>query len=150
MMVKAIRWTEEGLAEYNRRTKRLVGAKPPAAAPGPAKKASKYKSRKVEQDGVTYDSAKEARRAAELERMQAAGQITELRRQVAFVLAPAVRFPDEVRQKPPIRYFADFSYVQNGVTIIEDVKSAPTKKKESYRLKKHLLATVHGLFIKEI
>lgn len=152
-MVKAIRWTEEGLAEYQRRTERLARGKAPAPAADksdPAPKKSKYKSKKVERDGVTYDSSKEAARALVLERMAATGEISDLRRQVAFVLAPAVRFPDEVRMKPAIRYFADFVYVQNGTTVIEDVKSTPTKKKESYRLKKHLLATVHGLFIKEI
>lgn len=153
-MGNAIRWTPEALAEYQRRTQRLTRGKGAAApdpvAPAAPKKESKYRSRKVERDGVTYDSNKEATRALVLERMQAAGEISDLRRQVAFVLAPAVRLAGEMRQKPALRYWADFTYLQNGVLVVEDVKSAPTRTKESYRIKKHLLATVHGIHIKEV
>ena len=38
--------------------------------------ATKYGNRKVTVNGITYDSKKEARRAQELEALQAAGEIT--------------------------------------------------------------------------
>ena len=70
---------------------------PRVRAPGAR---SKYRSRKIEQAGQTFDSQKEVRRWHVLEQLAAAGQITELRRQVTFVLPPAVRLEGEKRAKP--------------------------------------------------
>ncbi len=114
------------------------------------KKRSKYRSRKVEQAGQKFDSQKEACRWRELELLAGAGEITELRRQVAFVLAPAVKLKGEPRTKPALRYIADATYRQAGHLVVEDVKSAPTRKSPLYRAKKHLMATVHGIHITEI
>lgn len=111
---------------------------------------SKYKSKKITIGGIVFDSKKEASRWHVLERMQAAGEISDLRRQVAFVLAPAVRLAGEVRQKPALRYWADFTYMQNGVLVVEDIKSAPTRKLPAYRIKKHLLKTVLDMDIREL
>jgi hypothetical protein len=114
------------------------------------KKRSKYGSRKVDLAGQKFDSQKEAHRWIDLEYLAAAGKITDLCRQVAFVLAPAVRFPGEKRMKPALRYVADAVYQQDGQRVVEDVKSDPTRKTAIYRAKKHLMATVHGIHIKEI
>jgi hypothetical protein len=121
-----------------------------AAKPAAPAKVSKYRNRKVEQDGMTFDSAKEARRWRILVEWQKAGIITDLRRQVPFELAPAVRLAGEKRMKPALRYWADAVYVENGQTIVEDTKSPPTRKTPIYRAKRHLLKTVLGLEIKEI
>lgn len=134
-MTKAVRLSPELLAAYERRKK---------------ERRSKYGNTRVEQDGHQFDSSKEARRWLVLKQMEAQGLISDLRRQVPFELAPAVRLEGEKRKKPALRYIADAVYTQDGKVIVEDVKSAPTKKKESYRIKKHLLKTVHGLDIKEI
>jgi len=140
----AIRWTPGMLDEYQRRT-----AKPtPAPTVAPAKR-SKYRSQKVEQDGITFDSKKEARRWAELQAMQAEGRISGLQRQVAFELAPGVRLDGEARKKPALRYVADFVWMENGMQVVADCKSAPTRKLPAYRIKKHLLA-VMGIQIKEL
>jgi TPP-dependent pyruvate/acetoin dehydrogenase alpha subunit len=114
------------------------------------KQRSKYRSRKVERDGQKFDSQKEARRWDVLGQLAAQGEIAELRRQVSFVLAPAVRLEGEKRTKPALRYFADAVYQQAGHLVVEDTKSPATRKKESYRIKRHLMATVHGIHIKEI
>lgn len=140
----AIRWTPGMLDEYQRRTAK------PTPAPTPAPKRSKYRSQKVEQDGIKFDSKKEARRWAELEIMQAEGQISGLKRQVPFVLAPAVKLEGEARTKPALRYVADFVYMQDGAQTVEDCKSAPTRKLPAYRMKRHLMATVLGIHIKEV
>lgn len=164
-MTKAIRWTPEQLDEFQKRrapTPKQIAeqAKNKAASvmldrvaklpPVPPPKRSKYGANKVTKDGITHDSRKEARRWAELERLAAAGEITDLQRQVAFVLAPAVRLAGEKRMKPALRYIADAVYLHHGVMTIEDVKSAPTRKTPIYRAKKHLMKTVLGLDIKEI
>ena len=49
------------------------------------------------------------------------GEISDLRRQVAYELVPSVRFADANRAKPAIRYVADFVYVEKGAEVIEDV-----------------------------
>lgn len=140
-MANAVRWSQEQLDAHRARR-----AGP--AAPEPVK-ASKYASTKVEQDGIKFDSKKEARRWDELNRMQQRGLITELKRQQSFVLAPAVHLAGEPRKKPAIRYFADYTYVLDGQLVVEDCKSKPTRKLAAYRLKRHLMKTVHGLDIKE-
>ena len=114
------------------------------------KKPSKYNNRKVELDGFTFDSQKEARRYTELKLLVRVGEISELELQKSFVLAESVKFNNEPRVKPTIRYVADFAYMENGVMIVEDVKSKATKSLPVYRLKKHLMKSIHGIEIQEI
>lgn len=116
------------------------------------KKPSKYRNQKVESDGLLFDSRKEARRHWDLQALLRAGLIRDLRTQPWFVLAPSVRLKGESRAKPALRYRADFSYVivENGERIVEDVKSPATREKEAYRIKRHLMKSVHGLDITEI
>ncbi len=114
------------------------------------KKPSKYNNRKVELDGFTFDSQKETRRYSELKLLVRVGKISDLELQKAFVLAESVKFSSEPRAKPAVRYIADFAYIENGVMVVEDVKSVATKSLPVYRLKKHLMKSVHGIEIKEI
>lgn len=114
------------------------------------KNPSKYNNRKVELDGFTFDSQKEARRYSELKILVRVGEISELELQKSFVLAESVKFNNEPRAKPDIRYVADFAYMENGVMIVEDVKSEATKSLPVYRIKKHLMKSIHGIEIKEI
>ena len=114
------------------------------------KKPSKYNNRKVELDGFTFDSQKEARRYSELKILVRVGEISELELQKSFVLAESVKFNNEPRAKPAIRYVADFAYMENGVMIVEDVKSKATKSLPVYRMKKHLMKSVHDIDIQEI
>lgn len=147
-MASGINWTEEMLAQFQARTG--VDRRQQDRPGSVERRASKYKSEKVEHAGITFDSKKEAKRYAQLEQMQLAGIITELRRQVPFVLAPAVRLNGEPRKKPALRYFADATYMLRGQLVIEDTKSAITRKLDTYRIKKHLMATVHGIQITEV
>lgn len=139
------RWGDKILAQH------LANQAARAAAPAAAlAKPAKYRSSKVRRGEQTFDSEKEVRRWDTLNIMQTAGKISELQRQVRFVLAPAVRLTGEPRAKPALRYFADFTYIQDGQLVVEDVKSAPTRKLASYRNKKHLMATVHNIHIQEV
>ncbi|MCA8026503.1 DUF1064 domain-containing protein [Burkholderia cepacia] len=110
-----------------------VGAKP-----------SKYRNQRCVHDGITFDSRRERDRWIELSRQLASGEISELERQVVFVLAEAVVI--DGRKKPALRYIADFVYERDGKTVIEDVKGMVTRE---YRIKRHLMA-VRGLQIVEI
>lgn len=138
------RWGDRVLAAH------LAAQAKRAEAPAKKAKRAKFNNVKVDHGGQLVDSGKEATRLRELEQLQAAGVITELKHQVRFVLAPAVHLVGEARKKPALRYYADFTYMQDGQLVVEDVKSAPTRKLASYRNKKHLMATVHGIHIKEV
>lgn len=108
-------------------------------------KASKYGNRRITHQGMTFDSRRELTRWLHLVVLQRAGEISELERQVVFVLAPAVVI--QGRKRPALRYIADFVYVDStGQTITEDVKGKIT---EGYRIKRHLMA-VMGIEIKEV
>ena len=115
-----------------------------------ATKRNKFNAVKIEKDGMKFDSQKEYKRYIELTAMQQRGEIQDLKCQVKFELAPKVKIAGEKRAKPALRYFADFTYISNGVLVVEDVKSAVTRKLQSYRQKKHLMKTVHDIDIKEV
>lgn len=115
-------------------------------------KASKYKNTKVKLDGKTFDSQKEADRYQALKLKMQSGQITDLKHHVPFELMPSVKFENEKRKKPALRYIADFVYtdVKTGLQVVEDVKSAITRKLAAYRQKKHLMMSVHNIEIQEV
>ena len=117
---------------------------------------SKYHSRKVVKDGEVFDSTKEYRHWCGLKLMERAGAITDLRRQVKFVLIPAQREPDTTGPRGGVikgkllerecAYIADFVYEQDGKTIVEDTKGVRTP---DYIIKRKLMLQVHGIQIKE-
>lgn len=105
-------------------------------------RANKYRNKQaVSPDGEKFDSLAELYRWSHLKMLQRAGRISELRRQVAFVLVPSVKFAGAARARPAIRYVADFVYVEAGVEVIEDVKGVETRE---FKLKQHLLKALHG------
>lgn len=109
---------------------------------------NKYGNVKVEVDGVKYDSKKEAKRSAELETQQKLGIISNLERQVKFVLQPSFKFMGHTIRE--IAYVADFVYMENGNKVVEDVKSPITRKNPIYKLKKKMMMYVHGIEVKEV
>lgn len=111
---------------------------------------NKFNASKVVCDGMTFDSKKEHRRYIELKAMQQRGEITKLEHHTKFELVPKTKLEGEKRVKPAARYFADFTYYIAEKYIVEDVKSAATRKLPSYRTKKHLMKTVHGIDITEV
>lgn len=117
-------------------------------APLAAVKQSKHRNRKVTVDGVKWDSQGECSRYAALCQLQAAGHIADLKHGVYFVLAPAC-YLGGARKKPELRYKADFTYIEGGQLVVEDFKSDITRKLAAYRIKKHLMMTVHGILIRE-
>ena len=139
---KPARWTAADLALAQARG----GARPVVEA-APAKQ-SKYRNRKVTVDGVTFDSAGEQRRYADLCMLQAEGRIADLKQGVTFILAPACDLGGKSK-KPALRYRADFTYMEDGVLVVEDFKSPATLANPVYRIKKHLMMTVHGILIRE-
>ena len=117
---------------------------------------SKYNSRKISRDGETFDSQKEYRRWCELKLLERAGAITDLERQVKYVLIPAQREPDTVGARGGLikgklierecAYIADFRYERDGELVVEDTKGVRTP---DYIMKRKLMLHVHGIRIKE-
>lgn len=106
---------------------------------------SKYGNKRVTVDGIRFDSIREANRWQELRLMERAGAVRDLQRQVSFELIPAQRVSG--RQLKPIRYIADFSYLdERGNRIIEDSKGAKTPV---YCIKKRMLLWLYGIEVLE-
>ena len=118
---------------------------------------SKYHSRKVTIDGITFDSQKEYRRFRELCLLEKAGRITDLQRQVKFVLIPAQYEPDTIGKRGGKKrgklierecsYMADFVYTENGSQVVEDTKGFKTTE---YIIKRKLMLERYGIRIKEV
>ena len=108
---------------------------------------SKYKAKKTEIDGIVFDSKKEAKRYQELILLERAGVISDLQRQVKFVLIPVQRINGKVVERE-CSYVADFVYLDEaGKKVVEDTKGVKTK---DYIIKRKLMLYVHGIRIKEV
>lgn len=122
----------------------------------------KYGNKKITAgNGQVFDSKKEYRRFCELSLLERAGEITNLQRQVPYLLIPEQRAPStEVYKKGSragqpkpgpvlerkVVYIADFVYQENGETVVEDTKGIKTKE---YIIKRKLLLYRYGIRIKE-
>lgn len=127
-------------------------------------KKNKLNAHKVEYDGQKFDSKKEYIRWTELKLLERSGHISDLQRQVKFVLIPAQyetyerygkkgqRLKDGQRllEKECV-YIADFVYIENGKKVVEDAKGC--KEGITYQyfvLKRKLMLWIHGIRVKEV
>lgn len=109
---------------------------------------SKYKNRKVTVDGETFDSMREYNRWCELKLLERAGEITGLERQVKFELLPKQEANGKTVERE-VTYVADFTYMENGEQIVEDVKASANYQTDVYRIKRKLMLFIHGIRIRE-
>lgn len=127
----------------------------------PKKDRSKYGAEKVTVLGMDFDSKKEARRWFELRALEQAGEISNLQRQVKYVLIPAQRelYIGKTGQKKAGKvlerecvYRADFAYTdKQGQKIVEDVKGY--KGGGAYAvfvIKRKLMLYVHHIRVIEV
>jgi hypothetical protein len=91
---------------------------------------TKYGNKKVTIDGYRFDSQAEARRYSELRLLANAGEITCLVVHPSFTILPEFRYRGKLVR--PIKYFADFAYVEHGRDVVEDVKGIQT---EAFKIK---------------
>ncbi len=85
---------------------------------------NKYRNKKVIVEDYVFDSIQESRRYKELKLLLKAGKIKDLQLQPHFLLQEAFKKNGKTYRK--IEYIADFMYVENGKTIVEDVKGIQT------------------------
>ena len=99
---------------------------------------SKYKNKKTQVDMYVFDSAKEAKRYKELKLLERAGEISNLELQPRFLLQESFRKNGRVYRM--IEYIADFQYIENGKTIVEDVKGIQT---DVFKLKHKIFEKIY-------
>lgn len=144
-----IRMSFDEYQETQQRLKTKPAGQPVITGNRVEKKPSKHRNVRVRIDGRNFASKDEGRRYQQLKFLEENGLISDLRCQVSFELAPAVHLNGRHRMSPPLRYFADFVYEQNGKVVVEDVKGSEHVT-EGFRIKRHLMATVHGINIVEV
>ena len=81
-----------------------------------------------------FSSRAEANRGEELALLERAGEISDLRYQVKFVLS----------EKPKVSITIDFTYLENGKRIFEDVKGIETRE---FRVKRIWLKQLRNIDI---
>ena len=124
----------------------------------------KYHNRKITVDGITFDSKREYARYSELVLLEKAKKISNLRRQVKFVLIPAQYEKSNEKYKKgenkgqlkrgvllerECAYIADFVYIDNETNkkVVEDTKGMRTK---DYIIKRKLMLATYGIRISEV
>ena len=106
-------------------------------------KPRKYHNQPVTVDGVTFDSTREHQHYLSLLDDLLQGKIRDLE------VHP--RFPLVVHGQDCGDYIGDFAYLDSeGNRIVEDVKSAATRKLAVYRLKAKLVWALYGIKIQEV
>lgn len=120
------------------------------------RRGNKYHAQKLTTPEGTFDSRKEYNRWCELKLLEQSGQISQLCRQQSFTLIPEQREPDIIGPRggvkrgklieKPVCYIADFLYVKDEQTIVEDCKGMRTP---DYIIKRKLMLYVFGVRILE-
>jgi len=115
-----------------------------AAALGLAKgpKRQKYGNTALVMNGQRFDSLKEAERFRDLQLLERAGEIEDLRLQVRFDL-------HALGGLKITSYVADFTYVEKGKRVVEDVKGGDATKTRMYLLKRKWMAAEYDIEIRE-
>jgi len=107
----------------------------------------KYKNTKYH----GYASKKEYYRSNELKLLQRAGEISDLKEQVEYLLLPAQYEIINGKKKcieQSVKYIADFQYIdKKGNLVVEDTKGFRT---QAYIIKRKLMLYMHGIKIREV
>ena len=110
----------------------------------------KYNSKKIIVDGIKFDSRKEASRYVYLKQQEKAGLISNLELQKKFVLIPKQTDGKKAVERE-CAYYADFVYVKDGETVVEDVKGYRNGQAYAlFTIKRKLMLYVHGIRVKEV
>lgn len=110
---------------------------------------NKYHNREVTSVVGHFDSQKEYNRYRELDLLQRAGKIKNLKRQIRYSILPAQKRADGRRERG-IEYIADFVYEEatpdGWQTVVEDVKGKITA---AYVMKRKMMLWRYGISIRE-
>lgn len=118
----------------------------------------KFNNKKMSTPDGEFDSKGEWKRWLVLKEAQDKGEISDLRRQVKYILIPTQYKAVEVKLKTKtkvvqrvaeheISYKADFVYEKDGETIVEDYKGYPNDR---WPYVKKMMLFFHGITIREV
>lgn len=107
---------------------------------------NKYHAKKVYVDNMVFDSKREYARWCDLKLLQRAGKIHDLRRQVRFHLCETPYDEDGKCLFRGVSYVADFVYVEDGKTVVEDCKGFRT---DAYQIKRKWFYDKYKILIRE-
>ena len=124
-------------------------------------KGQKYKNKKIEIDGIKFDSTKEGKRYLVLKQALYDGKIQDLKLQVKYELIPSIKeeyvehlkTKDKVKTRTlqlPITYTCDFQYMKDGELIIEDIKASPKLLPKEFVIKEKLMFWKYRIKIKKV
>lgn len=113
------------------------------------KKGSKYNNKTVVYNGIKFVSKKEGQRYLFLKKAEEDDKISELKTQVKFELIPPIKeeYIEHLKTKDKtkvrtlqlaINYISDFTYVKDGLMVIEDVKASPKVIPSDFKLKEKM------------
>lgn len=107
---------------------------------------SKHKNKKtirvLGKQKFVFDSLKEAKRFDELILLLKTKKISGLSVQPEFLLCEKQKHNNITY--PKVKYVADFKYIENGKTVVEDVKSSHTSRLATYRVKIKWFLSIYG------
>lgn len=121
----------------------------------------KYHNRKVEYEGITFDSTKERNRYVILRKAESDGIIHDLKLQPEFPLLPN-QYEDVIRQlktksktvkkivERAVNYRADFSYMIGKTLVVEDVKISKKLLPQEFILKRKMMLFFHGIKVRQV
>lgn len=121
-------------------------------------KRRKYGNRTISNALGEFDSKGEYQRWLFLLDAQKSGLITNLRRQVEYILLPTQYKTEIVHLKTKdkevqrvaeraVTYIADFVYEKDGIVVAEDFKGFPDDK---YPIKRKMMLYFHGIAVREV
>ena len=96
----------------------------------------------TEVNGITFRSKIEARRYRDLRLRECAGEISGLEYEPES-------YPLIVNGVKVTSYRPDFRYRENGVLVVEDVKSTATARARDWPIRKKLMLAIHGITVRE-
>lgn len=106
---------------------------------------NKYGAKERYFEGQRFASGHELTRWLLLRERERRGEISELKRQVRYELAPSVRIAGEKRARPALRFTVDFQYIEDGELVVDDAKGKPDT---AFRIRQHLMKSVHNIDVR--
>lgn len=91
------------------------------------KRKNKFNARGERFDNIWFDSQAELRRYRELKLLVQAGEISQLKAHPVFTLVEGETFT--------LTYEADFQYIEDGKTVVEDVKGGEATQTAAFKKK---------------
>ena len=125
------------------------------------KKGSKYNNKTIVYNGIKFVSKKEGQRYLFLKKAEEYGKISELKTQVKFELIPPIKeeYIEHLKTKDKtkvrtlqlaINYISDFTYIKDGLMVIEDVKASPKVIPSDFKLKEKMFFWRYGNRIRRV